>query len=89
MKATLTKRLTLISPIPGQLDVTCPCDVLTAQCHFCVIRSTMHNLGRPWWLSGKESICQCRSHEFNPWSGKIPHAAELLSPSTAAIEAVF
>ena len=26
----------------------------------------------PWWLTGKESTCQCRSHEFNPWFGKIP-----------------
>ena len=29
----------------------------------------------PWWLSGKESACQCRGcrrHEFNPWVGKIP-----------------
>ena len=25
-----------------------------------------------WWLTGKESTCQCRSHEFNPWFGKIP-----------------
>ena len=30
----------------------------------------------PWWLSGKESACQCRRHGFDPWSGKIPHAAE-------------
>ena len=28
--------------------------------------------GLPWWLSGKESACQCRRHEFNPWSRKIP-----------------
>ena len=28
--------------------------------------------GLPWWLSGKESICQCRRHGFDPWSGKIP-----------------
>ena len=28
--------------------------------------------GLPWWLSGKESACQCRRHEFNPWVGKIP-----------------
>ena len=20
----------------------------------------------PWWLSGKESTCQCRRHGFNP-----------------------
>ena len=70
------KRSTLVSPIPRQLDVTCPYDVLRAQCHFCVILSTMHNSGLPWWLSGKESICQCRSHEFNPWCGKIPHIVE-------------
>ena len=28
--------------------------------------------GLPWWLSGKQSAYQCRSHGFNPWSGKIP-----------------
>ena len=26
----------------------------------------------PWWLSGKESACQCRRHRFDPWVGKIP-----------------
>ena len=31
--------------------------------------------GLSWLLSGKESACQCRRCEFNPWSGKIPHAA--------------
>ena len=35
-------------------------------------------LGLPWWHSGWESACQCRGHEFEPWSGKIPHAAEQL-----------
>ena len=35
--------------------------------------------GLPWWLSGRESTCQCRRHGFDPWSRKIPHAAELLS----------
>ena len=29
--------------------------------------------GLPWWDSG-----QCRRHRFDPWSGKIPHAAEQL-----------
>ena len=29
-------------------------------------------LGLPWWLSGKESACQCRRHRFNPWVRKIP-----------------
>ena len=35
----------------------------------------------PWWLSDKESAFQCRRHGFNPWSRKIPHAAEQLSPA--------
>ena len=28
--------------------------------------------GLPWWLSGKESACQCSRHGFDPWVGKIP-----------------
>ena len=37
------------------------------------------SLGLPWWLSGKESTCQCRRHGFHPWSGTIPHASEQLN----------
>ena len=37
-------------------------------------------LGLPWWRSGWESACQCRAHGFEPWSGRIPHAAERLGP---------
>ena len=33
---------------------------------FCKIR-----MGLPWWLSGKESTCQCRRCEFNLWIRKI------------------
>ena len=29
-------------------------------------------MGLPWWLSGKESTCQCRRCGFDPWVGKIP-----------------
>ena len=29
-------------------------------------------VGLPRWLSGKESPCQCRRCEFDPWVGKIP-----------------
>ena len=29
-------------------------------------------IGLPWWLSGKESTCQCRKHGFNPWFGIEP-----------------
>ena len=36
--------------------------------------------GLPWWLSGKESACQCTRRGFDLWSGKIPHAMEQLSP---------
>ena len=31
--------------------------------------------GLPWWLSGKESACQCRRHKkcgFDPWVRKMP-----------------
>ena len=42
-------------------------------------------LGLTWWLSGKESACQCRRHRFDPWSGKIPRASEQLSPCTTLL----
>ena len=28
--------------------------------------------GLPWWLNGKESVCQRRRHQFDPWIRKIP-----------------
>ena len=43
--------------------------------------------GASWWLSGKESTCQCRRHGYNPWSGKIPHGAGQLSPCTTTTAA--
>ena len=42
--------------------------------------------GLPWWRSGSESACQCREHGFQPWSGKIPHAAERQSPWATTTE---
>ena len=39
--------------------------------------------GLPWWLSGREPACQCRGHRLDPRSGRVPHAAERLSPSAA------
>ena len=42
--------------------------------------------GLPWWRSGWESACQCREHGFEPWSGKIPHAAEQLDPWATSTE---
>ena len=44
--------------------------------------------GLPWWCSGWESACQCRGHRFEPWSGKIPHATEQLSPCATTTEPV-
>ena len=29
-------------------------------------------VGFSWWLSGKESACQCRRLQFGPWVRKIP-----------------
>ena len=42
--------------------------------------------GHPWWRSGWESACQCRGHGFEPWSGKIPHAADQLGPWATTTE---
>ena len=42
--------------------------------------------GLHWWSSSKEFACQCRRHRFNPWSRKIPHAAEQLSSCTTTTE---
>ena len=44
----------------------------------------MGTLGFP---GGLVVDCQCRGHRFNPQSGKIPQAAEQLSPFTTTTEA--
>ena len=49
-------------------------------------RGEKRHLGLPWWRSGEESACQCEGHGFEPWSGKIPHAAEQLSPCATTTE---
>jgi len=33
--------------------------------------SSNKGMGFPWWLSAKESACQCRRHRFDPWVMKI------------------
>ena len=38
--------------------------------------------GLLWSLNGKEFSCQCKRPGFDPWSGKIPHVEEQLSPCT-------
>ena len=44
--------------------------------------------GLPWWHSGKESSRRCRRHGFDPWSGKISHATQQLSPYATSTELV-
>ena len=34
----------------------------------------------------QKNTCQCRGHEFNPWSGKIPPPVGQLSSRIAASE---
>ena len=36
-----------------------------------LLLSTNQLPGLPWWLSGKESTCQCNRHKFNPWLGPL------------------
>ena len=43
-------------------------------------------LGLPWWLSNKESACQCRRHGLDPWSREIPDTSKHLSPNATAVE---
>ena len=36
------------------------------------LTASMFLPGFPRWCRGKESACQCKRHEFDPWVGKIP-----------------
>ena len=36
-----------------------------------VLNLTTLKMRLPWWLSGNESICQCRRCGFDSWVGKI------------------
>ena len=38
----------------------------------CQLRRDSKQGGLPWRLSDKESTCQCRTHGYDPWLGKIP-----------------
>ena len=49
-------------------------------------RKKMHREELPWRFSGWESICQCRGHGFDSWSGKIAHVVEQLSPCASTTE---
>ena len=42
--------------------------------------------GFPGSSVAKKSACQCRRHGFDPWSRKIPHCMEQLSPGATTTE---
>ena len=58
-------------------------------CFSCIQISKCNTFGLPWWLSGKESACQCWRHGFDPWSGRIPQATEQLSSCPTTTEPVL
>ena len=70
----------------GVLDITQNTKQCNTKLHRLIRNPT---LGLPWWLSGKQPACQCRRPGFDPWSGKIPHAAGQLSLCITTTEPVF
>ena len=40
--------------------------------HDYVLLYSRVDFGLPRWLSGRESVCQCKRHRSDPWVGKIP-----------------
>ena len=70
-------------PPPSSKELYC---MFTFLNNYLFIAKKKENSGLPWWSSGYESACQCQGRRFDPWSGKIPHAAEQLSPCATTIE---
>ena len=66
----------------------CQTKVIRQKRNWRTIESQEWSEGLPWWRSGWESACQCRGHGFEPWSGRIPHAAEQLGPWATITEPV-
>ena len=48
--------------------------------HIVYMQNPENDVGCPWWSRGYESAWQGRERGVDPWSGRIPHAAEQLSP---------
>ena len=81
----------LLKPISlghcGKTNYVKPCfSILTPVENHPWICLKITSQGLPWWRSGWESACQCRGHGFEPWSGRIPHAAEKLGPWATTAE---
>ena len=64
-------------------------EVRVSRCKLLYVEWIKNKVWLPWWLSSKESTCQCRRHGFHPWSRKIPHATEQLSLYAKTIETVL
>ena len=72
--------------IPHKLGCEKGISLIVPLCGTIVAVIKMWETGLPWWHSGWESACQCRAHGFEPWFGKIPHAAEQLGPWATTTE---
>ena len=51
------------------------CSPTTHRASWSFSRCLVASCGLPWWVSSKESTCQCRRrkrHRFDPWVRKIP-----------------
>ena len=46
-------------------------------------------MGLPWWLSGKESVYQCRRHRFESLDQEDPTCLGKLGPCTTTIPPVL
>ena len=57
------------------LDIHCTA-VTTRGMYFTSVNLKVCKEGLPWWSSGFKPARQCRGREFDPYSGKIPHAVE-------------
>ena len=86
--STLSLQRARVQSLVGELKSHKPCDV--AKNNPKTVERTNGSKGKCQdksdqtrdFLGGAvvKNLCQFRGHEFNPWSGKIPHAAEQLSP---------
>ena len=48
------------------------------------LMNSKNRMRLPWWLSGKESTCQCKRYGFNPWVRKTPLEKEMATCSSSS-----
>ena len=71
---------------PEKLEVLgdlCFCDLNQK-----LLGGSRSSLGLTWWLSGKESICQCSKCRFNPWVRQI-HWGRIKQPTPVFLPGEF